>query len=264
MKIISFFKRMLKIGGPQIDLVTQDSTYYPSEWIRGELFIAAPDYKQNIKSITVTLKEFWVDILINGRDIAARYHQHGSIVIVTDFVLIPRVKYQFPFELQLPANCRISSEESGWRLGVVISTLGSFVSRADFNINVQLSKVLQQIIEAIEKDTKFIEVPRGRRYLPDTSATRLVFRPPEHLQPELQYFTLDVSLNEEGGVKGNMLFKMSTSSSLGQFKTNHVEDFSREFQIPPTQSSDSKGQVEGRITNILSDTLMQALGSKNH
>jgi len=60
--------------------------------------------------------------------------------------------------LHLPTNCRVSSEESGWRLSVVINTSGSSISKTDFNINIQLSKVLQKIIEVIEKDTKLMEV----------------------------------------------------------------------------------------------------------
>ncbi len=265
MNLMSFIKRILNIGGPQIDLVTRDSKYYPSEQIGGELLITAPDYRQNVKSITINLKEFWDEYSMDTRTIANRYSQHGSITIANNFVFLPRMKYKFPFEIQLPANCRVSSEESGWRLGVAISSFGSSVSRADFSINVQLSKVLQKVIEAIEKDTKFVEVSRGRKYIADTSATRFIFRPPEHLQSELQYFMLDVSLTEEGGIKGNIVFHMNESGSLSQFITDTGKNYSHEFHIKPTQSLDTKGQVDSRaFTNIISDKLMQALGSKNH
>ena len=211
MNPISFIKRVLSIAGPQIDLVTQDSKHYPSEWIKGELHITAPDYELNVKSITINLKEFWIEYLMDGRNWANRYCQHASITIANNLLFLPRMKYQFAFAVQLPANCRVPSEGSGWRLGVVVSTSGPSISRADFSINVQLSRVLQKIIEAIEKDTHFTEVPRGRKFIFDTSATRFVFRPPEHLQSELQYFTLDVTLTDDGGIKGNILFDRKES-----------------------------------------------------
>jgi len=266
MNLIRFIKRIFNLGGPRIDLVTRDSEYYPSEWIKGELFITAPDYRQEIESITINLKEFWVEYLTvsgNRSNRAARYQQHGSIAIAGDFVFLPRMKYQFPFEIQLPANCRVSSEESGWRLGVVISAFRSSVARADFNVSVRLSKGLQEIIKAIEKNTKFIEVPRGRKFIPDTCATRFVFRPPENHQSDLQYFMLDVSLTEKGGIKGNFLFSMSESGSFSQFNDSG-ENFPHEFQIEPTQSVDSRGQVDGRaIAYVLSDKIRQALDSRS-
>ncbi|MEJ2246950.1 MAG: sporulation protein [Acidobacteriota bacterium] len=267
MSFVSFVKRILNIGGPQIDLVTQDSEYFPSEWIRGELLITAPEYRQKIKSIAINLEDFWNESVMSGirATRASRYHRHDSITIVNDFVFLPMVKYQFPFEVQLPANCRVSSVESGWRLDVIISTFGSPISRAAFNIDVQLSKVLQQIIEAIETDTKLVEVPRGRKYIPENSATRFVFMPIEHLQSVLQYLMLDVSLTEEGGIKGNILFNMSESGSLGLLTKDTDGNYSHEYQIDPTQLFDSNGQIERKnITNVLSDKLMEVLAGKNH
>jgi hypothetical protein len=267
MTFVSFAKRILNIGGPQIDLVTQDSEYFPSEWIRGELLITAPEYRQKIKSIIINLEDFWNESVVSGTRAtrASRYHRHDSVTIVNDFVFLPRIKYQFPFEIQLPINCRVSSEESGWRLDVVISAFGSPVSRADFNVDVQLSNVLQKIIEAIETDTKFVEVPRGRKYIPETSATRFVFLPIAHLQSVLQYFMLDVSLTEEGGIKGNMLLHMSESGFLSLLTKDTDANYSHEYQIKPTQLFDSEGQIEMRtITNVISDKLMEVHASKNH
>jgi hypothetical protein len=265
MNLLSLFKRILNTDGPQIDLVARDSKYFPSEWIRGDLLITATDYRQNIKSITINLKEYWIEYPMGGRTRVDRYRQHDSITVANDFALLPRMHYKIPFEIQLPADCRVSSEESGWRLGVAISTSGSSILRADFNISVQLSKALKKIIEVIEKETQFMEVPRGREYNPDTSATRFVFRPPEHLRSELQYFMLDVSLNEEGGIKGNMLFKRSESGSFSMFTTNTGEDYSGEFQIKLAQLFDSEGEVERRtITKTIFEKMMEALGSKNH
>jgi hypothetical protein len=263
MNIIDFIKRILHIGGPQIDLVTRDTQYYPSDLIRGDLAITAPDYRQNIQSITVNLKEFWVEYLTRGgsalRGGTSMYHQHDSTTIANGFVFEPRMQYRFPFEVQLPRNCRVSSKESGWRLGVVITAFGSHVSRADFDINVQLSKVLQTIIEAIEKSTKFTEVPRGRKFIPNTFSTRLIFRPPEHLQSDLQYFKLDVSFTDEGGIEGNMLFNMTESMITGG-KHSH------EFQIKPTHLFHPDGKVDtSTITNIISAKSFEAIASrKNH
>jgi hypothetical protein len=267
MNLISFIKRILKIGGPQIDLVTRDSKYYPSDWIRGELFITAAEYRQNISSITINLKDFWVESVGSASRImrTSRYHQHDSVIIANDFVFLPRMKYQFPFEIQLPTNCRESSEDSGWRLGVVINAVESSVSRVDFDINVQLSKELQKIIEAVEKDTNFMEVRKGRKYIPDSSATRFVFRPPEHLQSEIQYLMLDVSMNEEGGIKGNLLFKLNESRSFSLIKTNTPDNYSHEFQIKAAESFDSNVRIDSRaITNIISEKLLEDLGSKYH
>ena len=109
--MLSIIKRILNIDGPKIDLVTQGSEYYPSDLIKGEVFITAPDYKQKVKAITLTLEEFWVGY----RRYSSRYLQHDNITLASRFVFDPKMQYHFPFEVELPKNSRVSSEESGWR-----------------------------------------------------------------------------------------------------------------------------------------------------
>lgn len=266
MKVFNSIKRILNISGPQIDMVTRDSEYYPADLIRGELLITAPDYRQDIRSITINLKEFWVEYLAGAGNRlgnrADRYRQHDSRTVVGYYVFNPGMKYQFPFEIRLPVNCRVSSKESGWRLGIVVSAAGFSVYRADFNIIVQLSKVLQEIIGAIERDAKFAEVPRGRKYLTDLSETRFIFRPPDHLQAEIQYLELGLSFTDEGGIKGNMLFNTNKGGTFSQFASNTGENVPYEFFVKPTQLFDSNGRVDSRtITNLISDGLMETLNS---
>jgi hypothetical protein len=76
---------------------------------------------------------------------------------------------------------------------------------------------------------------------------------------------LDVSLNQEGGIKGNLLFKLNESRSFSPLKTNTRENYSHEFQIKPIESFDSNIRIDSRaITNIISEKLVENLGSKNH
>ena len=260
--MITLIHRILKIGGSEIDLVVGNTEYYPSEWIRGELFITAPDYRQNIESITINLKEFWVESAGSGTRVtkASRYRQHGSITVAEDLLFLPRMKYQFPFEIQLPRNCRVSSEEGGWRLGIVISDSGRSVVRADFHVNVRFSKVLQAIVEAVEKDTKFAEVPRGRKFMPDTSATRLVFRPTVHPLDRLQYFMFDVYFTEEDSLIGKIFLNTSKSSSMSWLTKDLSAIHPHEFKINHAQLFDSEGRVHGRtVAKFVSDELTEAL-----
>ena len=256
----SIIKRILNIDGPKIDLVTQDSKYYPSDLIKGEVLITAPDYRQKVKAITINLKEFWVE----GR--ASRYHQHASIILARSFVFDPKMQYHFPFEVQLPKNCRVSSEESGWRLGVIINTRGLFVSRAEFDIDVKLSKVLQRIIESIERNTKSTEVIRGRKYDPYTSESLFVFRPPDHLQSELQYFELNISFLDEVGIKVNILITLNDVGTNNQYATSNTQKtYSHNFDLKPIQSTNSKGQDDiVAITKFISDKLTEAISSKKY
>lgn len=252
--MFSIIKRILNIDGPQIDLVTQDSKYYPSDLIKGEILITAPDYRQNVKAITLTLEEFWVGY----RRYSSRYLKHASITLASRFVFIPSMEYNFPFEVQLPINCRVSSEKSGWRLGIIINTGGLFVSRAEFDIDVKLSKVLQRIIESIERNTKSTEVIRGRKYDPYTSGSLFVFRPPDHLQSELQYFELNMSFLDEVGIKVNILI------TLNDVGTNQ-KTYSHNFDIKSIQSTNSKGQDDiDAITTFISDKLTEAISSKKY
>ena len=252
--MLSIIKRILNINGPKIDLVTQDSKYYPSDVIKGEVLIAAPDYRQNVIAITLTLEEFWVGY----RRYSSRYLKHTSITLASCFVFNPSMQYNFPFEVQLPINCRVSSETSGWRLGIIINTRGLFVSRAEFDIDVKLSKVLQRIIESVERNTKSTEVVRGRKYDPHTSESLFVFRPPDYLQSELQYYELDISFLEEASVKVNILI------TLNDVGTNQ-KTYSHNFDIKPIQSTNSKGQDDiVAITKFISDKLTEAISSKKY
>ncbi|MEJ2112090.1 MAG: sporulation protein [Acidobacteriota bacterium] len=260
--IVTLIKRILKIGGPHVDLVVGNTEYYPSEWIRGELFVTAPNYQQNIESITINLKEFWVEFMGHRFTKASRYRQHGNITVVENLLFLPRMKYQFPFEIQLPHNCRVSSEEGGWRLGVVISDSSRSVVRADFHLNVRFSKVIQTIIEVVEKDTKFSEISRGRKFIPDTSATRLVFRPPVHLLDRLRYFMLDLYFTEEDNLIGKMYLDTSKSSSMNRFKNDMSDIQTHEFEINYAQLFNSEGRVQRKtVAKFLSDELTEALSS---
>ena len=254
--MFSIIKRILNIDGPKIDLVTQGSAYYPSDLIKGEILITAPDYRQNVKAITINLEEFWVEYSRRSR--GSRYHQHASITFASRFVFDPSMQYNFPFEVQLPKNCRVSSEKSGWRFGVIIYTCGLFVSRAEFGIDVKFSKVLQRLIESIERNTKSTEVIRGRKYDPYTSESLFVFRPPDYLQSELQYFELNISFLDEAGVKVNILV------TLNDVGTNQ-KTYSQNFDIKLIQSTNSKGQDDiVTITKFISDKLREAINSKKY
>ena len=244
-------KRILNIDGPKIDLVTQGSEYYPSDLIKGEVLITAPDYRKKVKAITLTLEEFWVGY----RRYSSRYLKHVNITLASRFVFDPEMQYHFPFEVQLPKNCRVSSEESGWRLGVIIYAFGLSVFRADFDIHVRLSKLLQRIIESIERNTKSAEVLRGRKYDSYTSKSIFIFRPPDHLKSELQYFELNISFPDEAGIKVDILINWK----------NAQKTYSHNFDIKPIQSIDSKGQddIVG-ITEFISDTLTEAMSSKKY
>lgn len=268
MNIFNFIKRIFHIGGPRIELITRDSIYYPSDLIRGEILITAPGYKQNIQSITIDLKEIWIEYLPGGgtktSNRAERYRQHDSITLANGYAFEPGMQYRFPFELRLPNNGRVSSMESFWRLGVFISASGAVAFRADFNIDVQLSKMLQTIIRAIERDIQFIEIPRGRKYIPEIAATRFIFRPPDYLQSALRYLELDLSFTDDGAIKGNMLFRMNKDSSFYQFKSGNGEDCSHEFHFEPIPLGDSGDQLDIRkISQIISDKLAVTLGRKN-
>jgi hypothetical protein len=247
--MFSIVKRILNIDGPKIDLVTQDSEYYTSDLIKGDVLITAPDYRQKVKAITINLEEFWVP-----HRYSSGYLQHASITLSRNFIFDRKMPYHFPFEVQLPKNCRVSSEGSGWRLGVIIYTRGLFISRAAFDIDVRLSKVLQRIIESIERNTKSTEVVRGRKYDHYTSESLFVFRPPDHLQSELQYFQLNISFLDEVGMKVNILITL---------KSDIQKAYSHSFDIKPIQSTDSKGQDDvNTITNFISDKLTEAISSK--
>ena len=251
--MFSIIKRILNIDGPKIDLVTHDSKYYPSDLIKGEVLITAPDYRQKVKAITINLEEIWVEYSRRSR--GSRYHQHASITLARSFVFDPKMQYHFPFEAQLPKNCRVSSEKAGWRLSVIIYTYGLFVSRAELDIDVKLSKVLQRIIESIERNTKSTEVIRGRKYDTYTSESLFVFRPPDHLQSQLQYFELNISFLDEVGIKVNILITLK----------NTQKTYSHNFDIKPIQSTNSKGQDDiDTITEFISDKLTEAISSKKY
>ena len=115
--------------------------------------------------------------------------------------------------------------------------------------------MLQRIIESIERNTKSTEVVRGRKYDPYTSESLFVFRPPDHLQSELQYFELNISFLDEVGIKVNILITLK----------NTQKTYSHHFDIKPIQSTDSKDQNDiVPITRFISDKLTEAISSKKY
>lgn len=264
MGILEGLKRRLNIAGSKIVLVARDDIYSQSDTINGEVIITAPEYRQSGNSIRLELKEFWTETRSSGTNSSTTvtvYKSHGEVILEREFNFGPGTEHRFPFEVQLPRNCRISTKDTGWCLVVTMDIPKAIDPTEKVILSVRPAEEFLAIIEACEENMKFQERAKSRSW--DRKSLKTYFRllPPEVLKSELDYLALDVLQTEDDGVEGDLIFNLQEKSILDYFKTIIGKDRIRKpLQLSASQLFLPGGNVDGKsISQVIAVPLRQVV-----
>lgn len=263
MGILEGIKRTFNIRGSQISVVLEDDIYSQADLIKGEITITAPDYKQAGNAINLELKEFWTETRSTGKTTTTVtvHKTHVKVALHGVFDFEAGSQHRFPFEADLPRNCRISTKHSGWCLAVSMDIPKALDPTERVVLRVEPLEEFLAIMETCEEKLGFQERFNSRRWLKRTSETCFRLIPPEVLKSELDYMAFEISQAEDGSVEGNLIFNLQEKSIGDYFKAMIGRDKIRKpFHLASSNIYAQDGSVNsGEIAEAIMNSLREVI-----
>jgi len=266
MGVFEGLKRTLNIAGSNITIVTKDDIYSQFDLINGEVIIAAPQYERAGRLIKLELKEFWTERRSTGKSTTTVtvYKTHAELTLEREFHFRPGTEHRFPFEVQLPMNCRVSIGKTGWCLAVTMEIPKAIDPKGKIVLKIQPAEEFLSIVEVCEENMQFQEETRFRRWSQKSSTTYFRLLPPEVLKSELDYLALELLQNEEGGVDGHLIFNLQEKTVFDYFKAMLGKDRIRKrIQLGASELFLPDGRTNDRdIAKVIAAELKAVIGER--
>ncbi len=252
MGILEGLKRTLNIAGTKSIVVLEDNKFSQSEVIKGELVITAPEYKQAGNSIKIELKEFWTVRISRTDARATKSKTRAEIGLLGAFNFEPKSEHKFPFEAQLPRNCRISTADTGWYLGITIDIPNARDRVKEVFFKIRPAKEFLSIIKVCKEKLGF-QLKSTYYWHPPSSRTYFRLLPLKALRSELDYLDIRMAQEEDGGVKGDLIFNLQEKTIGDYFKALMRKDLvKRHFHLASSQIFSDDGKVNsGEIAKVI-------------
>lgn len=223
-------KQMLNIGGASIVMILNEHVYSQGDIVSGEITIIGGEQEQAVKSVSLQLKEFWTEQ-------RRRHSRHGSyyqtvtvdklheeLAIGNSFELLPKMEINFPFQVQLPRNCRIPTESTGWWLIVKMDIPSTRDPRGKTLLNVQPARELLEIVQTCEEQLGFLLDSAGSPWNPKTGRTCFRLLPNHQWKDDIDSMTLELSVCSDGEVRGEIVFNRQEESLWDHFRALFGKD----------------------------------------
>jgi len=267
MGILEGLKRTLNIGGSKIIVVTEDQIYSQGDSVNGEVEVVASDYNLAGNSINLELKEFWTETRTTGKTTTTvTVHETRATVALEGFFDYESgSRHRFSFNLELPRNCRISTQDTGWCLFVSIDIPRAVDPSERIVLEVQPAAEFLAIVDACEEGLRFREKLKSRKWNKRTAKTYFRLLPPEALEPELDYLAFEISQAEDGGVEGEAIFNVQEKSIADRFKAIVGKDKIRKrFRRSSSQLYSQDGSVNKKeVAELVKDLMKEVIDQRN-
>lgn len=267
MGILEGLKRTLNIAGSKIIVVTEDQNYSQGDSVRGEVEVIASDYKLTGNSINLELKEFWTETRSTGKTTTTVtvHKTHATVVFEGAFDYEPGSRHRFPFDVELPRNCRISTPHTGWCLSVSLDIPRAVDPSERVVLEVQPAEEFLAIVEVCEESLRFREKQKSRKWNTRASTTYFRLLPPEALESELDYLAFELSQADDGGVEGDLIFNVQEKSIADYFKAIVGKDkIRRQFHLASSQLNSQDGRVNREeIAVLLKGMMKEVIDQRN-
>ncbi len=267
MGILEGLKRTLNIAGSKIIVVTEDQIYSQGDSVRGEVEVIAPDYRLAGNSINLELKEFWTETRSTGKTTTTVtvHETHEKVAFEGIFDYESESRHRFPFDVELPRNCRISTPHTGWCLTVSLEIPRAVDPSERIVLEVQPAKEFLAIVEVCEESLRFREKQKSRQWNTRSSKTYFRLLPPEAMESELDYLAFEMSQGEDGGVEGDLIFNLQEKSVADYVKAIVGKDkIKKRFHRSSSQLYSQDGRVnrEG-IAELLKGFMKEVIDQRN-
>ena len=222
MGFLESVKRTFNISGAEVMVVTEDEVYSQFDRVAGEVMIKGGEHVQTGESIKLELKEFWTEIVYNAATKSSttvtKYETHAVVDLDGRFSIHPHSEQSYPFEVHLPMNCRVSTDDSGWCLVVTMDIPRAVDPKGKVKLTVEPAEESRAVLQACELTMRFKEDTRYRGWDRTTARTRFRMVPPDVLKRELDYLRLELSQKDDGSLEGVLVFDLQEKSIADYLK----------------------------------------------
>jgi sporulation-control protein spo0M len=252
--------RYLNLRGVLLSISTQERLYLQGDSIEGSIVLQGGEYDQRVRSLHLTLLEFWV--VQSGKHRHTKTKNHETRRLSEQFLIRAGEPREFPFTISLPSNCRLSRPDCGWWLMAALDIQKTRKIRQKHPIDVQPAGELIGLIKALEKGPQLRENPKKRLWNPKTGEVRIHLTPPESLRGELD--SIRVYGRRDGDqLVGRFVFNLQEKTLLdyaraavGQDRISVAFRFPRSRLFLPDGSLDPVG-INEEFARALEQALTQ-------
>ena len=235
-----------------IEIQPEREIYEQGELVSGIVVIKNDNDIQNVDNIKVELWE-----LVQGTGAGAGSSSlRDEQVIAKIFTLSPSEEQRYDFRVQLPMNCRISSESSAnthnaeyWDLRVLVETSKWKKQEHERTILVEPAREFEAVYEVCEKNLKFKPWKRGLTWGGKT--TYFSVRPSGYSDPYVSSIYFGLLQDDEGGIAAEIVVGLKP-----RFAKGLIERMLALFKL--------SGPTESRSFELTSSQIFLPNGEVNH
>ena len=211
-------------GGVKVSVNVQDTGLWLDGHLAGEIVIAGGEADLSGRAITLRFREYWpqtrrlggnedhgeVHGVFDDKMLTKRtYHTRRKVELAGAFDLKRGAERRYDFATPFPRNgtC-ITTRDTGWVINVALDIPGDGKPVARFKLDVLPCGNTAAVLRTCESVLGFQEDLEHRRWQFHGKEARFRLAPPESLRAEFDHLDLRLIKNENGGLKGEMIFDL--------------------------------------------------------
>ena len=207
-------KRAFNIGGCKLMINANSPSYPQGAAVEGTAYLEGGGLDQTCLSLCIELEEFWTESRGSGKNSrrVTVYRVREKQVLGKNLSILPGDKSSYQFSLKLPANSRLSTSTTGWRLKVSLDIPGAIDPRSTLNLKVTGATEFKAVSDAYSEIFQMREKENSWKW-DDSQSTYFRMLPSEEMKREFDYIAFSLHQVEgTGGVRGKIIFNLQEKS----------------------------------------------------
>ncbi len=214
MGLLDTVMRAFNIGGCKLMIKTKSPFQPQSSLVEGEIHIEGGGLDQTCNSMCIELEEFWTESRGSGknRSRVTVFRTRERQSLGRNLSILPGDISSYEFSLKLPANSRLSTSSTGWRLKVSLDIPGAIDPCSTLKLNVTGAAEFKAISAACCEIFQMREKENSWKW-DDSMYTYFRLLPSEEMRREFDYVSFCLhQIENTGGVSGKIVFNLQEKS----------------------------------------------------
>jgi hypothetical protein len=226
MGLFDAVKRAFNIGGCRLTIKTNSQAYPQGSLVEGEVRLEGGGLDQVCNSMCIELEEFWTESRGSGksRRRVTVYRTREKQVLGKNLSILPGDSSTYEFSLKLPANSRLSTSSTGWRLKVSLDIPDAFDPCGTLNLKVTGANEFKAVSAACTERLQMREKDNSWKW-DNSRSTYFRMLPSEEMGRDFDYIAFSLmQVERTGGVRGKIIFNLQEKSFLDYLKAMFLMD----------------------------------------
>lgn len=239
--------------------INPDSLYCPqASFVEGEIRLEGGGLDQTCNSMRIELEEYWTETRGSGksRKRVTVYRTRDSQLLGRNISILPGERSAYEFSLKLPANSRLSTSASGWRLKVSLDIPGTIDPSSILNLNVTAAPEFKAVSAACVELYQMREKENSWKW-DDSRNTSFRMLPSVEMGREFDYIAFSLhQVENTGGVQGKIIFNLQEKSFKDYLKAMFFMD---RMEKPLVLTRDQLFCADGTVNHLAIRDIIEPL-----